>query len=263
MPYLLRRDRKAEGSVFAKVIRFDGSSVESAETVAANGLSRAYLVTRKDGRDLWIRGPLAVPKFGVSTDGAVTLIRFDKTGKAVYVCASGASRVTVPGKGFDARATANGMIVGIEGKTLTVELDRPASGKLLVTEGSGLPATWKIARIDGRRIELDTAEFATTFTVLSPVAGRPGWYHAVPNPGVLRTLDRTGLALVKGRAIYADGKYLASIVDAERQSTELFVRLDAAGPLPAGTRVHIAETKIGDRATIPGNFEWNTKSQED
>ena len=259
VPYLLRRDRKPEGSVFAKVIRFDGSSVEKAETVAAEGLSRAYLVTRKDGRDLWIRGPLAVPKFGVATDGAVTLVRFDKTGKAVYLCASGATAVTVAGKRFDARAAATGKIVGIDGKTLTVELDRPAVGELLLARGSGLPATWKIAKIDGNKIELDTAEFFTTFSVLTPEPGNPGWYEFCPNQGCLRTLDRVGLALVKGRALYANGQWLGSIADARRDGLKLFVKLDAVKPVPAETRVRVAETKPGDGVVIPGNFEWRAE----
>ena len=259
VPYLLRRDRKPEGSVFAKVIRFDGSSVEKAETVAAEGLSRAYLVTRKDGCDLWIRGPLAVPKFGVATDGDVTLVRFDKTGKAVYLCASGATAVTVGKKKFDARATAMGKIVGIDGKTLTVELDRPAVGELLLARGSGLPATWKIAKIDGNKIELDTAEFFPTFSVLTPEPGNPGWYEFCPNQGCLRTLDRVGLALVKGRALYADGQWLGSIADARRDGLKLFVKLDAAKPVPAGTRVRVAETKPGDSVVIPGNFEWRAE----
>lgn len=259
VPYLLRRDTKAAGSVFAKVIHFDGSSVKEVKTVAASGLNRAYLITRKDGRDLWVRGALDVPDFGVKTDGEVTLVRFGADGKVSYVCASGAASVTVPGKMFDARATASGKITALSGKVLTADLDRPAKGDLLVTSGSGLPAAWKVGGINGKKITVDTPEFFVTSSVLTPLAGRSGWYECCPNPGILRTLGRTAVTLVVGRALFSNGKYLGSITHAERKGFQMFVKLDTGKPVPAGTVVQFSEAKPGDTLSVIGNFEWQSR----
>ena len=259
VPYLLRRDAKAEGSVFAKVIHFDGSSVKEVKTVAESGLSRAYLITRQDGKDLWVRGGLDVPEFGVKTDGDVTLVRFGADGKVAYVCASGASNVTVPGKTFDARAAASGKITGLDGRVLTANLDRPANGDLLVTTGSGLPATWKVGSINGKKITVDTPEFFVTSSMLTPVSGRPGWYECCPSPGILRTLERSGVVLVEGRALFSNGKYLGSIVKAERQGFQLFIQLDTAEAIPAGTAVQFSEAKPGDTVSVIGNFQWQAR----
>ncbi|MBQ7394236.1 MAG: hypothetical protein IJV89_07815 [Lentisphaeria bacterium] len=260
VPYLLRRDTKAAGSVFAKVIHFDGSSVKEVKTVAASGLSRAYLITRKDGRDLWVRGALDVPDFGVKTDGEVTLVRFGADGKVSYVCASGAASVTIPGKTFDARATASGKITSMNGKVLTADLDRPAKGDLLVTAGSGLPAAWKVGGINGKKITVDTPEFFVTSSVLTPLTGRPGWYECCPNPGILRTLERSGVTLVVGRALFSNGKYLGSITHAERKGFQMFVKLDTDKPVPAGTVVQFSEAKPGDTLSVIGNFQWQARN---
>lgn len=257
VPYLLRRDRKAAGTVFAKVLTFPDSSVTNVETVAAKGLARAYKITRKNGVDLWIRGALDVPEFRLSTDGEITLVRFDKANTVQEVYVTGGKTLSIQGRTWDTAATATGKVTAIGDKVFTVKTDRPVTGEFLLTSGSGLPAAWRIDRVEKDQIHLYTSAFYLTFSILEPQKHRKGWYEMLLNQGILRPLERQGTGLLWGKALYdRDDRLLGSITNAERQGTRLFVQLDTARTLPAGTVVYVGEVKVGDKVVSAGNFIW-------
>jgi len=227
-------------------------------------LNRAYLVRLTGGAaDLWLVGALAATAPGypeVSTDGKVTVVRFDPAKQPVEIITSGATKVVCGGRELiHGSGNATGVIKAVEPRAFAVEFSRPpvATAGPLVVRGSGLPSTWFAEKITDRRIEL--ADLRTTLCSfrVTPIPGRSQWYSCQPSPGLVRSLDRAAPAnLVIGRAVIIDGKLLGTVPDAAWiDGMQLNVKLP--GPqLPAGTVVTLAEVKAGDRFEVLQNFEW-------
>jgi len=262
--YLLRRGTAPAGTVFAKLVRFQGSPVEKMDTVAAEGLNRAYLVRLAGGAaDLWLTGAMRASAPGypeVTADGKVTVVRFDAAKQPVEIISSGATKVICGGRDLLlGSGDAVGSIKAVEARAFQVEFNRPpvATAGPLVVRGSGLPSTWFAEKISDRRIEL--ADLRTTLCSfrVTPVPDQPQWYSCQPSPGQIRSLNRTAPAnLVIGRAATVDGKLLGTVDDAG-WVTPMRLNVKLPGPqLPDGTVVTLAEVKAGDRFEVLQNFEW-------
>ena len=240
VPYLIRRDHGDKTSFFAKVIHFRNEAnedpVRSAAAVPVTGDTdaRAYLVSLADGRrDLWIAGsPDGVKKVNISglpevtVYGRMAVIRFDASGEAAFINASGASRVIAGAVNLAGPAGYYGTVRKVDDAligNIAFDVDwqvAPAKAlqgplAVLTHAPNALPANWTALNIDGSRIRL--AELRSFFSrcKLEQIPGKSGVYRPRPNLVQLYTPHSKGPSqkIACGKFVCKDGKTLGVIAD--------------------------------------------------
>ena len=292
VPYLLRRDGGEGTSIFAKVLRLVEdpandhlASVRSVPVESADDERpgpAGWCITWTDGkRDVWLLRDVdrpvsystAAPDLPqIETDAVVALVRISSDGRISAVHASAATRVAVEGSpALNGAATAEGRVLKVRSNrnraAVTVEWNKGAetlnnvpSGALLISlPPEGQPASWRVARLDGRAAEFEDVKAALAAHVqFTSVRGKRGWYAMYP--GVSRLFSLAGGTLPRyavGKSIYFDKRCVARI--AELAPDGRSVRLETNGqPARVGEKFTgaILEVGPGDRVIVPIEREW-------
>jgi hypothetical protein len=286
VPYVLCRDSGGGASTFAKVIRLADS--EAADPIASfeplpvqsskaadkhHAGPGAWCVTWKNGRrDIWIvadparDGMVKVTGQGVpaiSTDGRVTWIRLDSSGKVTKVIASEASAVSVEnGPALKGAAALRGKITAINPADsparFAVQWDQKppkavAGGSLLrVDSADSQSSSWRIASADHEGAVLQQVKPWIGLTRLEPVAGQAGWYDMVTpisqfdSPG-----GKRNVAYAVGRTVYDGNRPAGRIAEVSEDGQRMkLAAINGALPKKAFDAT-IMLAAPGDEVVIP------------
>jgi hypothetical protein len=235
VPYIIRRDSGSDVSVFGKVVRLvDHADADPIASVEQRG--DTFTVTWTDGRtDRW-----------QVNEQRVALTRFDAQGKRV------AEQVSP-------RAPPSGQVIAVSADgapaTLTVRWDRATDVQvgmpLVTTPPIGQPATWRVAAVDGNRIELEDAMLSMARTDLIPADGEAGWFDLAS--GISRFFSGGSIInsqYALGKAVYDGDTFVGRIAEISDDGRR--IRLEGAGVTAhdATFTARILEVAQGDRVTI-------------
>lgn len=232
VPYLISRDTGEGSSTFAKVIRVvEGIDADPIASVEQQGTG-TFIVTWKSGQvDRWTIGPQGVQ-----------LSRGEETIKPATPTMVGVVSA-VSGDGEPATLTVR----------WTTALQPIRTGMPLITTPTlGQPTTWRIASVEGERIQLEDASLAMASTQLAPVADQAGWYSL--RSGVSRFIsagNRPNTPYAIGKAVYHGKALVGRITDISSDGS----RIKIEGPGVAARNnadftARILEVGAGDKVTI-------------
>lgn len=285
VPFILRRDTGDEPSIFAKVVQVVDTieddfvkGIKEVKVIAGSSeaVVGAWCITLANGnRDLWYVGDVKHPATvrleseflpTVTTNGLVSFVRFDKEGKVLKAHASKAGRLDVARKSYlKGYAELKGKIRKVykvdNGTAFDVSWDDYSQGQYegraaITKPDFGQAATWRVKKIDGKRVLLYDVKPSMGITEFVPIDGKEGWYKmATTISRFFASGKKESKEFAVGKAVYRKDRFIGRITDLSEEGTNVRIQLEGVDIKAKRSFIgSVYEAGPGDEITVPLNL---------